>query len=436
MLTASARCWRPPDRNKEAPAVLGDTAGANKTNIKRSQSDYYHQCYGKVHTLVTKNRIAIGAIQSSDDGLLDAVAWPQGNSIGRFYNAASASKALIDDRRERQKTVATTPDPKPVFKLTPTHGRMFRRRSELARLVTHRQRYGVAIYDRQAWALVMADLLLWSRHGADYESFTDFANMLGIEFDERTSMAAIYQINAISKRKGAAYRPFNGTAVATMLGVTLEEKLLLKIRTINAIDETRAECEARRKEEKREYWRHWKRIDRAKKRAEKGLPPVSEKPVSISQAKPWEALAMSRATWYRKGKPSHEMTGSSHNTSSQTVGPVDPLVSSHSAEGRSEIGTEPPALASNGGPSEPKASQPKACEAVRDEPQPQSHPSEGVSPSPRARPVLVAGRDVLQFNIHRTTRERLYAHAQNESPEPGPMPGKTRRCESRGDMAR
>lgn len=25
---------------------------------------------------------------------------------------------------------------------------------------------------------------------------------------------------------------------------------------------------------------------------------------SISRAKPWEALGMSRATWYRKGKPS------------------------------------------------------------------------------------------------------------------------------------
>jgi hypothetical protein len=205
--------------------------------------------------------------------------------------------------------------------------------------------------------------------------------------------------------------------------VTLEEKLLLQIRTINAIDETQAECEARRKEEKREYWRHWKRLDRAKKRAEKGLPPVSEKPVSISQAKPWEAVGMSRATWYRNGKPSPETTASSHNTSSQTVGPVDPLVSSHSAEGRSEIETEPPALASNGGPSEPKASSPKAREAVRDDRQPRSN-LKGASPSHRGRPVLVADRRWSEY------REEKIEYA---CPEPGTVP--IRRGGARADTA-
>lgn len=29
---------------------------------------------------------------------------------------------------------------------------------------------------------------------------------------------------------------------------------------------------------------------------------------SISRAKPWEALGMSRATWYNKGKPSPDAT--------------------------------------------------------------------------------------------------------------------------------
>ncbi len=29
---------------------------------------------------------------------------------------------------------------------------------------------------------------------------------------------------------------------------------------------------------------------------------------SLMRAKPWEALGMSRATWYRKGKPAPPMT--------------------------------------------------------------------------------------------------------------------------------
>ena len=37
------------------------------------------------------------------------------------------------------------------------------------------------------------------------------------------------------------------------------------------------------------------------------LPRAEYEANSISRSKPWEALGMSRATWYNKGKPSPEV---------------------------------------------------------------------------------------------------------------------------------
>ena len=42
------------------------------------------------------------------------------------------------------------------------------------------------------------------------------------------------------------------------------------------------------------------------------LPRAEYEASSISRAKPWEALGMSRATWYNKGKPLQAPTNPEH----------------------------------------------------------------------------------------------------------------------------
>jgi hypothetical protein len=82
-------------------------------------------------------------------------------------------------------------------------------------------------------------------------------------------------------------------ALAWRLRLTKEQRRMLGITTIGAIDESKALRAKRRRQKERE------RKERA--RRAKGIKPRAEyEKQAISAAKPWEAEGISRRTWYRR----------------------------------------------------------------------------------------------------------------------------------------
>jgi len=88
-----------------------------------------------------------------------------------------------------------------------------------------------------------------------------------------------------------APRRYRADTIAKLLNVTDAERRALGMRTIGATDR---DAEAR-KADRRE-------ADRARKRAARKAAAHPRKP-TLAESRPWEALGMSRATWYRRGKP-------------------------------------------------------------------------------------------------------------------------------------
>lgn len=121
--------------------------------------------------------------------------------------------------------------------------------------------------------------------------------------------AALWCPNLLELR-GAAWierleagRHLRADPLGRLLSLTTDERTLLGIRTIGAIDKPKSKRKADRKMKDREYQRQ--------KRLEKGAKPRSR---SLSALKPWEEAGVSRATWYRQhkttGAPSHETVSS------------------------------------------------------------------------------------------------------------------------------
>jgi hypothetical protein len=111
-----------------------------------------------------------------------------------------------------------------------------------------------------------------------------------------------------ARAKLIAANPCKWTAdkLAWRLGLTMERRTMLKIKTIGAIDVKR---------EDRPAWlaAHHRQRKGAERRAA-GVKP-RDLANTDSARRPWEALGMSRATWYRKGKPE---TGPAHETPRET----------------------------------------------------------------------------------------------------------------------
>ena len=87
--------------------------------------------------------------------------------------------------------------------------------------------------------------------------------------------------------------------ISKSLQINAEERELCHAWNLPAIDETKPERIARRKRNKLEQ--------KATKRRNSGAKPHSE---SLAQTKPWEAEGISRATYFRRQKQSHETKNS------------------------------------------------------------------------------------------------------------------------------
>jgi hypothetical protein len=93
---------------------------------------------------------------------------------------------------------------------------------------------------------------------------------------------------------------FRADKLGARLNLTNAERQRLRIRTIGAVDKTKAERLAECKERKRKA----DRLRRQQRRRTTGARPRAEYEAnSLSRSKPWAALGMSRAAWYRAGKP-------------------------------------------------------------------------------------------------------------------------------------
>jgi hypothetical protein len=83
-----------------------------------------------------------------------------------------------------------------------------------------------------------------------------------------------------------------------LLGVTMEQRTRLRIQTIGSFEMTKAERAAAQIEKRRNR-------DHARRRAKGSISRADYEDRSLSKARPWKALGMSRAAWYRAGRPGH-----------------------------------------------------------------------------------------------------------------------------------
>lgn len=88
-----------------------------------------------------------------------------------------------------------------------------------------------------------------------------------------------------------APRRYRADTIAKLLGVTDAERRALGLKTIGATDR---DAEARKADRRA--------ADRERKRAARKAAARPRTP-TLAEQRPWAALGMSRATWYRKGKP-------------------------------------------------------------------------------------------------------------------------------------
>lgn len=174
-----------------------------------------------------------------------------------------------------------------------------RRRNEIINLAKHRASQ-IERVDESRFLFVLAqtlasappgkfrihrDFVTW--HGLDRVTLARCARDAG--FGQLGTDDPLLQ-RVLSKVEPAA--AMGGEAAGRLLDLTAEERDLLDIRTIEAIDEQRQDREARRREERRLKDRERKR------RAREGL--HKPRAHSLARVKPWETLGISKATFYRR----------------------------------------------------------------------------------------------------------------------------------------
>lgn len=102
------------------------------------------------------------------------------------------------------------------------------------------------------------------------------------------------ELDAMVSRTATSNKRWSIDQCATVLEVSLEDHMRLKLRHIGANDDPSYDL-------RREMKLIDDRARQAKKRLVKGATPRAK---ALSNAKPWVELGISRATWYNRGKPS------------------------------------------------------------------------------------------------------------------------------------
>lgn len=140
-------------------------------------------------------------------------------------------------------------------------------------------------------------------------------------------------------------RMMRADGVAGLLHVTMAERLALKLKTIGAADMKKTTRTKFMKTRKREMDR---KRDEQKRRAAGAKDRASYVAQSISTAKPWEALNVSRAKWYRLGKPTHETSPSRIEVIGKSEAPVSRPIGKSEAPASLLVRSHPAARAARG----------------------------------------------------------------------------------------
>jgi hypothetical protein len=175
---------------------------------------------------------------------------------------------------------------------------------ELVRIAEFKREFEGDLGDPFVWLTVLADALAVARQ-LTYEHAVGYLQQIGIDFTEGDIMPALDAVERrVEARRvlGEPYRMFRADVVARKLDITAEAREWAGAKTIGAIDETREERQARRADERRAR-------DRQRKRQDRLMAGATPRERSKAQTKPWEAMGISRSTYYARGL--HEAAGPS-----------------------------------------------------------------------------------------------------------------------------
>ena len=186
-------------------------------------------------------------------------------------------------------------------KLTGEQQRMFRRRSELIRLLEDRAKNGV-VSDIRKVARVAVNAMVYADvfKGGVYP---DHIQLPGVPTDLLADLINEEEKNRkIAQASGdAPYLPLSSRVAGAMIDLCRIERDDLQIRTMLAIDQTDEERQQANAERRRER----DRIRQQQKREFSRVPRDRFLATSISAIKPWEVEQISRAAWYRRRQNQH-----------------------------------------------------------------------------------------------------------------------------------
>jgi hypothetical protein len=181
--------------------------------------------------------------------------------------------------------------------------RAAQRLAEMSRLADLRPDQQI---DPKQWLFVAASCLALQQQGLDFYTLNDWLARfpVDISMDEESTMRMIHKVCGYYERGG---RFMTNKAAGKLLEVTAGEREAGKLCTFDAVDEARGKRVKRKARERREG----NRLSHGRRRADEGAVPRAEYLAkSLSQTKPWAAIGMSRAGWYRAGKPTPETSPS------------------------------------------------------------------------------------------------------------------------------
>jgi hypothetical protein len=139
-------------------------------------------------------------------------------------------------------------------------------------------------------------LIAWVWHNPKAKdqiwSVMECANNMGGKISEAEASAIIEEASITRKHLTA-------DNLARFLGVTYAQRQALRLTTIGSVNV--------KKGARKELRRRNDRLYQERRRRERGARPHSE---SLSRTKPWEAMKMSRAKWYRQRTMRHETDSS------------------------------------------------------------------------------------------------------------------------------
>lgn len=170
------------------------------------------------------------------------------------------------------------------------------------------------VMDNRQWGVVPDfEVLLAVAKTATRQKLSDWCQAKAPEATQAEIDAA--RAAAIGRR-----RMLSADECAALLGVDMEQRTRLGLRTIGAIDMPKAERQAFQKEQKRER----DRARQAAKREAEGRKSRAEyEAQSLTKSEPWRAMGMSKRTYYRKGL--HEV-GTGVSPIGEHIGNGDTLV--------------------------------------------------------------------------------------------------------------